>query len=59
MTIKENYNNVEDYSSLYRSVGWEPISLENAKIALLNSVYSVSIYDGMKLLALAELLETQ
>ena len=46
MTIKENYNNVEDYSSLYRSVGWEPISLENAKIALLNSVYSVSIYDG-------------
>lgn len=46
MTIKENYYNVEDYSSLYKSVGWEPISNANAKIALLNSVYSISIYDG-------------
>lgn len=46
MTIKENYYNVEDYTKLYESVGWKPISIDNAKIALENSFYTISLYDG-------------
>lgn len=46
MTIKENYYNVKDYRKLYESVGWKPISDENAEIALQSSVYTISLYDG-------------
>ncbi|MDE5630231.1 MAG: GNAT family N-acetyltransferase [Bacilli bacterium] len=59
MTIKENYYNVEDYTELYKSVGWEPIALENAKVALLNSVYSVSIYDGEKAIGFGRMIGDQ
>lgn len=56
MTIKENYYNVEDYTELYKSVGWEPISLENAQIALENSIYTITIYEGEEAVAFGRII---
>lgn len=56
MIIKENYYNVEDYTELYKSVGWEPISLENAQIALENSVYTITIYEGEEAIAFGRII---
>lgn len=43
--IKENINNVEEYNFLYDSVEWGHYDETISKIALENTLYSVSIYD--------------
>ena len=45
ITIKENVNNVEEFNLLYDAVGWGKDDNEISKIALQNTLYSVSIYD--------------
>lgn len=49
LIIKENINNVEEYNHLYDAVGWGAYDSEISKKALSNTIYSVSIYDGEKI----------
>ena len=50
LTIKENVKNVEEFNLLYDAVGWGAYSDDITKKALDNTFYSVSIYDGDKII---------
>lgn len=45
INVKENVNNPDEFNFLYDSVGWGHYDKEITKIALENTVYSVSIYE--------------
>lgn len=50
LIIKENVKNVEEFNFLYDSVGWGHYDNKISKIALDNTIYSVSVYDGNKII---------
>lgn len=50
MDIKENINNVEEYNFLYDNVGWGHYDYEISKVALENTIYSVSIYENKEII---------
>lgn len=50
LNIKENMKNVEEFNFLYDSVGWGHYDERISQIALENTIYSVSIYDGNKII---------
>lgn len=45
INVKENVNNAHEFNFLYDSVGWGHYDKDITKIALENTVYSVSIYE--------------
>lgn len=49
ITIKENINDVKEFNMLYDAVGWGHYDNVISKKALLNTFYSVSIYDDSKI----------
>ena len=49
LIIKENINSVEEFNLLYDAVGWGAYDKEISQKALLNNIYSVSIYDEEKI----------
>lgn len=51
LIIKENIDNVEEFNLLYDAVGWGAYGKEISQKALLNNIYSVSIYDNDKIIA--------
>ncbi len=50
ISIKENVNSVEEYNYLYDAVGWGSYGNIISKKALENTMYSVSVYDGDKII---------
>lgn len=50
ISIKENVNSVEEYNYLYDAVGWGSYDDKISKKALENTMYSVSVYDGDKII---------
>lgn len=44
--LKENELDVKTYLDLRTSVNWKTLSLEQAKLALKNSIFTVCAYDG-------------
>lgn len=54
--IKENNKNVDEFNSLYDSVGWGAYDREISKKALENTFYSISIYDDNKIIGYGRLI---
>ena len=54
--MKENNKNVQEFNSLYNSVGWGAYDENISKIALDNTFYSVSIYDEDKIIGYGRLI---
>lgn len=54
--IKENNKNVDEFNSLYDSVGWGAYDKEISKKALENTFYSISIYDDNKIIGYGRLI---
>jgi len=50
ISIKENVNNVKEFNYLYDAVGWGSYDEKVSKIALKNTIYSVSVYDDDKII---------
>ena len=50
ISAKENIKNVEEFNYLYDAVGWGSYDNDVSKIALDNTLYSVSIYDDGKII---------
>lgn len=45
--LLENVKNVEEYNKLFDDVGWGSYDRKVYKLALKNSLYTVSIYDDL------------
>lgn len=54
--IKENNKNVDEFNSLYDSVGWGAYDKEISQKALENTFYSISIYDDNKIIGYGRLI---
>lgn len=54
--IKENINDVYEFNYLYDAVGWEHYEEEISRKALANTFYSVSVYDGDKIIGFGRLI---
>ena len=54
--LKENVNNVDEFNYLYDKVGWGSYEKEISKIALKNTMYSVSVYDDEKIIGYGRLI---
>ena len=52
--IKENINNVEEFNYLYDAVGWESYDRKVSEKGLANTIYSVSVYDDSKIVAMED-----
>lgn len=50
ISVKKNVKNVEEFNYLYDAVGWGSYDNDVSKIALNNTLYSVSIYDDGKII---------
>ena len=50
ITIRENVNSVEEFNYLYDSVGWGSYDEKISKKSLVNTMYSVSVYDENKII---------
>ena len=48
--VKENVKNIEEFNFLYDSVGWGHYEDIISKVALDNTLYSVSLYDEDKII---------
>lgn len=48
--VKENVKNIEEFNFLYYSVGWGHYEDIISKVALDNTLYSVSLYDEDKII---------
>ena len=53
---KENNKNVQEFNLLYNAVGWGAYDKNISKRALDNTFYSVSIYDGDKIIGYGRLI---
>lgn len=56
LTIKENYNDVDEFNLLYNAVGWGAYDKKIAKKALDNTFYSVSIYNDNEIIGYGRLI---
>ena len=52
-TIKYNKLNAKEFMFLWKSVWGEPPSLEQTELAMKNTLFKVSIFDGEKIVAMA------
>lgn len=50
MIVKENINNVCEFNFLYDNVEWGSYDKEVARIALKNTLYSVSVYEDNQII---------
>lgn len=56
LIVKENVNDVREFNFLYDSVGWGHYEDSVSKIALENTVYSVSIYDNNEVIGFGRII---
>lgn len=56
LTIKHNELTAEEFISLWESVWDGAPSLEQTKLAMQNTVFRVSVYDGEKVIAMARII---
>lgn len=56
LTIKENYNDVDEFNLLYNAVGWGAYDKKIAKKALDNTFYSISIYHDNEIIGYGRLI---
>ena len=56
ISIRENINNVKEFNYLYDAVGWGSYDLKVSKKALANTIYSVSVYDDIKIIGYGRLI---
>lgn len=54
--LLENLKNVEEYNKLFDEVGWGSYDRKVSKLALENSLYTVSIYDDDKIVGFGRLI---
>lgn len=54
--LLENVKNVEEYNKLFNEVGWGSYDIKVSKLALENSLYTVSIYDDDKIVGFGRLI---
>lgn len=54
--LLENVKNVEEYNKLFDEVGWGSYDRKVSKLALENSLYTVSIYDDDKIVGFGRLI---
>lgn len=54
--LLENVKNVEEYNKLFDDVGWGSYDRKVSKLALENSLYTVSIYDDDKIVGFGRLI---
>lgn len=54
--LLENVKNVEEYNKLFDAVGWGSYDRKVSKLALENSLYTVSIYDDDKIVGFGRLI---
>lgn len=54
--LLENVKNVEEYNKLFDEVGWGSYDIKVSKLALENSLYTVSIYDDDKIVGFGRLI---
>lgn len=54
--LLENVKNVEEYNKLFDDVGWSSYDRKVSKLALENSLYTVSIYDDDKIVGFGRLI---
>lgn len=54
--VKENVKNVDEFNYLYDAVGWGCYDKKISERALANTLYSVSIYDDMKIIGYGRLI---
>lgn len=56
LTIKHNELTAEEFISLWESVWDGAPSLEQTKLAMQNTIFRVSVYDGEKVIAMARMI---
>lgn len=56
ITIKENVNNIKEFNYLYDEVGWGHYDDKTSKKALMNTFYSVWVYDDDKIIGFGRLI---
>ena len=56
ITIKHNVLTAEGFCGLWSSVWGDPPKLEQVELALANTLFSVSAYDGEKLIVMARMI---
>lgn len=56
LTIKHNELTAEEFISLWESVWGGAPSLEQTKLAMQNTIFRVSVYDGDKVIAMARMI---
>lgn len=54
--LKENVNDVKEYNYLFDAVGWGSYEEEISKVALNNTIYSVSVYDDKNIIGYGRLI---
>lgn len=54
--LKENINDVKEYNYLFDAVGWGSYEEEISKVALNNTIYSVSVYDDENIIGYGRLI---
>lgn len=53
--LKENELDVNTYLELRKSVNWKNLSLEQAELALKNSIFTICAYDGEKAIGMGRI----
>ena len=56
LTVKHDELTAEEFVSLWRSVWGEPPTLEQTRLALGNTLFRVSVYDGGEVVAMARMI---
>ena len=56
LTLKHNELTAEEFISLWKSVWSGAPSLEQTKLAMQNTIFRVSVYDGKKAIAMARMI---
>ena len=55
--IRHNTLSAEEFKLLWESVRGQPLTIEQARLAIENTLYSVSMYDGDTIIAMARVIE--
>ena len=55
--IRHNALSAEEFSLLWESAKGQPLTIEQARLAIENTLFSVSMYDGDTIIAMARVIE--
>ncbi len=55
--IRYNALSAEEFNLLWESVRGQPLTIEQARLAIENTLFSVSMYDGDTIIAMARVIE--